>query len=134
MSGKAPVFTWPQWVFKDLQVRGFNLRKWMTVPKGTSSTKAQEEKKSEEIKRMITLLAQLVNDDKLSIDYTEYELSVDFAEALEHSQARTRAHAQPCRVAAGLTGSQNAGDGPQHQGYDEAQRRRRGVLAPRCLP
>ena len=41
MSGKAPVFTWPQWVFKDLQVRGFNLHKWMTVPKGTSNSKAR---------------------------------------------------------------------------------------------
>ena len=41
MSGKAPVFTWPQWVFKDLQVRGFNLHKWMSVPKGTGNTKAR---------------------------------------------------------------------------------------------
>ncbi len=30
MSGKAPLFPWAQWVFKDLQVRGFNLRKWQT--------------------------------------------------------------------------------------------------------
>ena len=30
MSGKAPQFPWAQWVFKDLQVRGFNLRRWMT--------------------------------------------------------------------------------------------------------
>jgi hypothetical protein len=42
MSGKAPVFTWPQWVFKDLQVRGFNLHKWMTVPKGVSNSKARQ--------------------------------------------------------------------------------------------
>ena len=39
---------------------------------------------------MIQLLAQLVNGDKLSLDYTEYELSVDFAEALEHSQVTGR--------------------------------------------
>ena len=112
MSGKAPVFTWPQWVFKDLQVRGFNLHKWMTVPKGTSNSKArseraaaplrgptrppltapqaQEEKKSEDIKRMIQLLAQLVEGDKLGIDFTEYELGVDFAEALEHAQVTGR--------------------------------------------
>ena len=41
MSGKAPVFSWPQWVFKDLQVRGFNLHKWMNVPKGTNNSKAR---------------------------------------------------------------------------------------------
>jgi hypothetical protein len=33
MSGKAPLFPWAQWVFKDLQVRGFNLRRWMTSNK-----------------------------------------------------------------------------------------------------
>ena len=99
-------------MFKDLQVRGFNLHKWMTVPKGTSNSKARgeraaaplrapsrppltapqalEEKKSEEIKRMIQLLAQLVEGDKLGIDFTEYELGVDFAEALEHAQVTGR--------------------------------------------
>jgi hypothetical protein len=39
---------------------------------------------------MFTLLAQLVAGDKLSLDYTEYELGVDFAEALEHSQTTGR--------------------------------------------
>jgi trans-2-enoyl-CoA reductase len=29
MSGKPPQFSWSQWVFKELVVRGFNLRTWM---------------------------------------------------------------------------------------------------------
>lgn len=29
MSGRAPHFPWSAWVFKDLQVRGFSLRRWM---------------------------------------------------------------------------------------------------------
>lgn len=33
MSGKSPQFSWNSWVFRDLQVRGFNLRRWMTVNK-----------------------------------------------------------------------------------------------------
>jgi len=33
MSGKPPQFAWSHWVFKELQVRGFNLRSWMTSNK-----------------------------------------------------------------------------------------------------
>jgi trans-2-enoyl-CoA reductase len=33
MSGKAPLFAWQQWTFKDLTVKGFNLRSWMPANK-----------------------------------------------------------------------------------------------------
>ncbi len=38
MSGKAPQFPWAQWVCKDLSVRGFNLRKWLTNNKKKART------------------------------------------------------------------------------------------------
>jgi len=33
MSGKAPQFAWQQWTFKELAVKGFNLRSWMAANK-----------------------------------------------------------------------------------------------------
>ena len=33
LSGKAPALSWGQWIFKDLQVKGFNLRSWMAANK-----------------------------------------------------------------------------------------------------
>jgi trans-2-enoyl-CoA reductase len=39
---------------------------------------------------MFETLAKLVNADKLRLAYTEYELCDEFAEALEHAQARAQ--------------------------------------------
>ena len=33
MSGKAPLLAWQQWTFKELTVKGFNLRSWMAANK-----------------------------------------------------------------------------------------------------
>lgn len=39
---------------------------------------------------MLATLAMLVNADKLRINYTEYELSTEFTEALEHASEEGR--------------------------------------------
>lgn len=104
MSGKAPNWPWHSWVFRELNVSGFNLRKWNQVrprreraraggPAGgvgaralTSAARpprAQENKKK--IPAMVQSLAKLVNNDRLKINYTEYELATEFDEALEHA-------------------------------------------------
>ena len=72
MSGKAPSWPWHQWVFKQMEVKGFNLRSWM---------KANKKK----IPPMMESIAKLVNADKLRVTYTEYELGTEFEEALEHA-------------------------------------------------
>ena len=72
MTGKAPNWPWHSWVFRELNVTGFNLRKWF-----------QENKVK--IPAMIQSLAKLVNNDRLKINYTEYELATEFDEALEHA-------------------------------------------------
>ena len=43
----------------------------------------QENKKK--IPAMVQSLAKLVNNDRLKINYTEYELATEFDEALEHA-------------------------------------------------
>lgn len=73
LSGKAPLFPWAQWVFKDLTVRGFNLRKWQTTNR-------------KKIPLMLETLSKLVNANKLRIDFTEYELCDEFKEAMDHAQ------------------------------------------------
>jgi len=72
MSGKAPSWPWNQWVFKQMQVNGFNLRRWM-----------KDNKKK--IPPMMEAIAKLVNADKLRVTYTEYELGTEFDEALDHA-------------------------------------------------
>ncbi len=62
MSGRAPTWPWNQWVFKQMQVRGFNLRKWMKLNK-------------KKIPKMMEAIAKLVNADKLRVTYTEYVLA-----------------------------------------------------------
>ena len=72
MSGKSPNWPWHSWVFRELNVSGFNLRKWF-----------QEHKKK--IPAMILSLGKLVTGDRLKLNYTEYELATEFDEALEHA-------------------------------------------------
>ena len=72
MSGRAPSWPWNQWVFKQMQVNGFNLRTWMKNNK-------------KKIPQMMEALAKLVNADKLRVTYTEYELGTEFDEALDHA-------------------------------------------------
>ena len=77
MSGRAPTFPWQHWVFRDLKVQGFNLRRWM-----------QNNKKK--VPPMLETLAKLVNADKLRVNFTEYELSTEFDEALDHAMEEGR--------------------------------------------
>jgi trans-2-enoyl-CoA reductase len=77
MSGKAPAWPWNQWVFKQMQVNGFNLRLWMKNNK-------------KKIPPMMEAIAKLVNADKLRVTYTEYELGTEFDEALDHAMEEGR--------------------------------------------
>ena len=77
MSGRAPSWPWSQWVFKQMQVRGFNLRKWMKSNK-------------KKIPAMMESIAKLVNADKLRVTHTEYELGTEFDEALDHAMEEGR--------------------------------------------
>ncbi|KAK9829388.1 hypothetical protein WJX72_005534 [[Myrmecia] bisecta] len=72
MSGKAPAWPWQSWVFRDLQVKGYNLSTWLT-------------KNRKKIRPMVEALAKLVNAGKLTVAYTEYELATEFEEALDHA-------------------------------------------------
>jgi len=72
MSNRAPTWPWGAWVSNELSVFGFNLRRWMN----------QNKKK---VPSMLEALAKLVNADKLVINYTEYELSTEFDEAIDHA-------------------------------------------------
>lgn len=75
MSGKSPQWTWHNWVFKGLKVRGFNTRRWM-----------QSNRKK--VGPLLESLAKLVNAGKLAAAVTEYELSTEFEEALDHAMDR----------------------------------------------
>ena len=58
MEGKAPAWPWQSWVFKDLQVKGFNLRKWMAH-------------NGKQLPKVLEALGKLVKADKLKVSYTE---------------------------------------------------------------
>ncbi|GAB4823140.1 hypothetical protein N2152v2_010186 [Parachlorella kessleri] len=75
MSGRSPQWSWQSWVFQNIQVKGFNIRNWM-----------RDNKKK--IGPMLESLGKLVKAGKLQAAYTEYELSTEFTEALEHSMDR----------------------------------------------
>mmetsp|Transcript_35182 Transcript_35182/g.56528 ORF Transcript_35182/g.56528 Transcript_35182/m.56528 type:complete len:94 (-) Transcript_35182:551-832(-) len=72
MSGRAITVPWTSFVAKGLVVKGFSLRQWMSANK-------------KKVPKMMETLAKLVNADKLRVEFTEYELSAEFPEALEHS-------------------------------------------------
>lgn len=75
LSGKSPQWNWKTWVFNNLRVRGFNARKWMN-----------ENKKK--IPNLVETIGKLVSSGKLAAAVTEYELSTEFDEALDHSMDR----------------------------------------------
>eukprot|EP00890_Picochlorum_soloecismus_P003206 jgi/Picsp_1/3887/NSC_01399-R1_trans-2-enoyl- mitochondrial len=75
LSGKSPQWNWKTWVFNNLRVRGFNARKWMN-----------ENKKK--MPKLVETIGKLVNSGKLAAAVTEYELSTEFDEALDHSMDR----------------------------------------------
>ncbi|EFN52133.1 hypothetical protein CHLNCDRAFT_27061 [Chlorella variabilis] len=58
MSGKAAQFSWHQWVFQGIQVKGFNVRRWMKDSK-------------KKLPAMLESVAKLVNAGKLQATFTE---------------------------------------------------------------
>ena len=77
MSGIAPQWGWRTWVFRGLRVKGFNARRWMSMP---------ENKKK--LPGLVETLSKLVGAGKLAAAVTEYELSTEFDEALDHALDR----------------------------------------------
>ena len=75
VGGASPTWSWRSWVFQGLRVRGFNARRWM----------ADNRKK---VPALVEVLAKLVNAGKLAAAVTEYELSSEFDEALDHAMDR----------------------------------------------
>ncbi|EFJ43248.1 molecular chaperone [Volvox carteri f. nagariensis] len=74
MSGRSPVFPWQSWVFKDVHVRGFNLRRWIS---GRPARLAEA----------LEALGKLVAAGMLGVEFTEYDIT-EWREALEHAQER----------------------------------------------
>ena len=62
-------------MFQGLRVRGFNARKWM----------AENKKKGP---ALVETLGKLVAAGKLAAAVTEYELSTEFDDALDHAMDR----------------------------------------------
>lgn len=71
MSGQAPSWPWTSWVFRDLKVVGFNLRRWMTANKSR-------------VVPLLESLGKLVRAGMLTVNYTEYDFPGEFSEALDH--------------------------------------------------
>jgi len=59
LSGKSPVWPWQSWVFRGLQVQGFNFRSWMAKNAG-------------KVGGMMEALGGLMKADQLRITVTEY--------------------------------------------------------------
>eukprot|EP00882_Tetradesmus_deserticola_P029037 GHRQ01032425.1.p2 GENE.GHRQ01032425.1~~GHRQ01032425.1.p2 ORF type:complete len:107 (-),score=34.74 GHRQ01032425.1:4-324(-) len=76
LSGKAPTWPWQAWVFKGLQVSGFNLRK--TLAADTPAGAAR-------LRKHLASLGQLVKAGLLSLEYTEYGFAEEWQDALEHA-------------------------------------------------
>ncbi len=86
ISGVSPSWHWRSWVFQGLRVRGFNARRWM----------ADNRKK---VVPLVEALAKLVAAGKLAAAVTEYELSSEFEEALDHALDRGKNTKVMLRVA-----------------------------------
>ena len=76
-SGRAPQWPWQQWVFKHVRAEGFNVRRWM-------------QEHPSQVQAMLDPIAKLVSSGGLRVNFTEYELSSEFAEALEHASEPRR--------------------------------------------
>ena len=72
LGARAATFPMSFWTSNALIVRGFSLRQWM-----------HDNKKK--VPKMMETLGKLVRAEKLVAQYTDYELSSEFAEALEHA-------------------------------------------------
>jgi trans-2-enoyl-CoA reductase len=98
VTGKPVTVPWTGLVGRGLVVRGFSLRKWMAANKKKVRVRfpiIQLIRQLDhahaltspctQVPKMLETLAKLVNADKIRVDFTEYELSSEFAEAMEHA-------------------------------------------------
>eukprot|EP00878_Enallax_costatus_P036200 GHUV01040572.1.p2 GENE.GHUV01040572.1~~GHUV01040572.1.p2 ORF type:complete len:109 (-),score=48.88 GHUV01040572.1:444-770(-) len=76
MSGKAPAWPWQAWVFRGLQVSGFNLRKTLAAETPAGAAK---------LRTLLDSLGNLVSAGLLSVDFTEYSFADEWPDALEHA-------------------------------------------------
>lgn len=76
MSGKAPAWPWQAWVFRGLQVSGYNLRKTMAA--GTTAGAAK-------LRTLLESLGKLVAAGLLSVDFAEYGFAEEWQDAMEHA-------------------------------------------------
>ncbi|WIA11729.1 hypothetical protein OEZ85_011824 [Tetradesmus obliquus] len=76
LSGKAPSWPWQAWVFRGLQVSGFNLRKALAADTPAGAAK---------LRKHLASLGQLVSAGLLSLEFTEYGFAEEWQEALEHA-------------------------------------------------
>ena len=77
MSGRPITLPWTSLVARGLRVEGFSLRAWMSANKKRAP-------------KMLETVAKLARADKLRVEHTEYELSSEFAEAIEHAAEDAR--------------------------------------------
>jgi trans-2-enoyl-CoA reductase len=75
VGGASPALSWRSWVFQGLSVRGFNARAWMRDHRAR-------------LPALLESLGRLVAAGKLGAAVTEYELSTEFHEALDHAMER----------------------------------------------
>ena len=93
VTGKPVTVPWTGLVGRGLVVRGFSLRKWMAANKKKVRYSIIRLLRQldpltslyTQVPKMLETLAKLVNADKIRVDFTEYELSSEFAEAMEHA-------------------------------------------------
>ena len=58
LSGKSPTWPWQSWIWRGLQVQGFNFQAWMA-------------KNSSKVPKMMAALGKLMAGDQLRIAITE---------------------------------------------------------------
>lgn len=74
LSGKSPSWSWQSWVFRGLQVSGFNLRKSLAADTASGAAK---------LRNLLESLGKLVSAGLLSVDMTEYRFIDEWRDAVE---------------------------------------------------
>ncbi|KAF5827475.1 hypothetical protein DUNSADRAFT_610 [Dunaliella salina] len=85
-SGKAPQWTWQGFVFRELKVTGFNMRRWMSggCGGGVLASNTTAATASKRFLPVLESLIKLMDAGLLTVAYTEYDLQ-EFSEALDHA-------------------------------------------------
>jgi len=76
MSGKPTAWTWQSWVFKGLQVSGYNLRKQLAADTPAGAAK---------LRHQLAALGKIIAAGLLSLDFTAYGFAEEFKDAIEHA-------------------------------------------------